>query len=192
METSASLLERLRDAPTSSIWQRMVDIYTPLLRGWLGRHQLQSPDQDDLIQEVMTVVVAEIPKFHYDPQRGTFRGWLRTILANRLRAFWRGHRRTPTPAEDTFEELLEQLADPQSEVTSGFNDLYDEIVLKRLLEQIKPEFEEKTWQAFHRVALDEANPAAVAEELGMSVGAVYIAKSRVMRRLQQEKKGLLD
>src|SRR3989442_1473457 len=88
-ETSTSLLEQLRTLPTPASWQRLVDLYTPLIRTWLDRYKIQEQDQDDLVQDVMTALITEMPKFQYDPQHGSFRGWLRTILVNRLRMFWR-------------------------------------------------------------------------------------------------------
>src|SRR5712671_2205965 len=93
-ETSFSLLNRLRTQPDAESWRRLVDLYTPLIQGWLRRHAVPAADADDLTQEVMSVVVRELPQFKHNQQRGAFRNWLRTITVNRLRVLWRSrHRR---------------------------------------------------------------------------------------------------
>jgi RNA polymerase sigma-70 factor (ECF subfamily) len=192
-ETSATLLERLRDPADAGAWHRLVQLYTPLLAGWLRRHALQPPDVDDLVQEVLAVVVRELPGFRHNQRRGAFRHWLRTILANRLREFWRAQRARPlaTGASD-FLRRLEQLEDPDSGLSRLWDEEHDRQVAARLLRLIEPEFTPTTWQAFRRVALEGAAPEAVAAELGLTVNAVFIAKSRVLQRLRRETRGLFD
>jgi RNA polymerase sigma factor (sigma-70 family) len=192
-ETSLSLLQRLRHAPDPGSWQRLVDLYTPLLRDWLRRASLQAQDVDDLVQEVFSVLVKELPRFDYEPERGRFRGWLRTIMANRLRAFYRLRQSRPmaTGGSD-FAQMAAQLEDPHSELSQLWNQEHDQHVWRRLVELIKPDFESTTWDAFQRVTVEGVKPAQAAKELGISVNAVFIAKSRVMRRLRQEMKGLSD
>lgn len=192
-ETSPSLLERLRATPDSIAWQRLVEVYTPLIHGWLRRHAVPPQDAEDLVQEVFSVVVRELPRFHYDPERGSFRSWLRAVTVNRLLAFWRSRRGHPAAVGGSDPAaLLEQLADPRSDLNRLWDQEHDRHVARRLLELIQPEFEPTTWQAFQRTALDGVKPALVAAELGVSVNAVFIAKSRVLRRLRQELRGLID
>src|SRR5882724_7080011 len=100
-DTSASLLERLQAQPDAASWERLVELYTPLLRGWLRRNEVQPEDVDDLVQEVMEVLVRELPQFHYQQERGSFRGWLRTITVNRLRMFWRSRQSRPLVTGDS-------------------------------------------------------------------------------------------
>lgn len=192
-ETSLSLLERLRHNPDSGSWQRLVDLYTPLLRDWLRRATLQAQDVDDLVQEVFGVLVKELPGFEYERERGKFRGWLRTIMANRLRAFYRARQSRPMTAGDSdYGRMADQLEDPHSDLSRLWNQEHDQHICRRLLELIKPDFESTTWQAFKRQTIDGVKPADAAKELGISINAVFIAKSRVMRRLRQEIKGLSD
>jgi len=192
-ETSLSLLQRLREKPDPGSWQRFVDLYTPLLRDWLRRGSVQPQDVEDLLQDVFSVLVKELPRFAYEPERGRFRGWLRAILANRMRAFHRSRHSQPiaTGASD-FVQMAEQLEDPHSDLSQLWNREHDRHVSRRLLELIKPEFKSTSWQAFQRLTLDGVKPAEVAKELGISLNAVFIAKSRVMRRLRQEMQGLSD
>jgi RNA polymerase sigma-70 factor (ECF subfamily) len=192
-ETSASLLDRLRLDPDAASWQRLVDLYTPLIRGWLRRHALPHQDTDDVVQEVLTVVVRKLPQFERQPRTGAFRRWLRSITVNCLRDFWRTGRHRPRATGDSdFLQILDQLEDPNSALSHQWDVEHDRHIAHRLLEMIRPDFEAKTWQAFRRVALDGASPDQAAAELGLSVNAVFIAKSRVLGRLREEGKGLLD
>src|SRR5437868_4218271 len=129
-DTSASLLERLRGHPDPASWQRLVDLYTPLIHHWLRRHNLQPPDAEDLAQEVLTALVAELPRFHYDRTRGSFRAWLRVITVNRLRGFWRAQRGRPTATGDRafHERILDQLADPHSDLSRLWDQEHDQFV----------------------------------------------------------------
>ena len=193
METSISLLDTLKGNVDDEAWQRLVQIYSPLIRGWLRRHSTAEHDLDDLVQEVLTVVVRRLPEFERQPRVGAFRCWLRTITVNCLRDFWRAKRIRPqaTGGSD-FQQILDQLADSESDMSRIWDEEHDRIVTERLLEIIKPNFNEKTWQAFKAVAMDDETPTDVAERLGMSVNAVFIAKSRVLSRLRQEGRGLVD
>src|SRR6516162_2310619 len=175
-ETSFNLLERLREGPNDTAWQRMVDLYTPLIRNWLRRYSLQDQDADDLVQDVLAVVVRKLPEFQKKPQIGAFRRWLRSITVNCLREFWRSQRFHPKAAgNEVFAGVLDQLEDPESAMSKIWDQEHDEYVTRRLLVLIRPRFEAKTWQAFQRVALEGASVDQVSEELGLSVNAVFIA-----------------
>jgi RNA polymerase sigma-70 factor (ECF subfamily) len=192
-DTSASLLDRLRKAPGSSEWQRFVDLYSPLIRGWLRRHSLAPHDSDDVVQEVMTVIVRKLPAFQKEPRTGAFRGWLRSITVNCVREFW--HRRcgkAGTVASADVDKVLNELEDPASDLSGLWDREHDRHVMQQLLEMIRPNFEANTWKAFCRVALDGLSATETAAELGMTVNAVFIAKSRVMTQLRQEAQGLVD
>lgn len=192
-ETSASLLERVRTQPDAASWKRLVDLYTPLLEGWLRRNGVTHNDVDDLVQEVMETLVREIPNFHYDPERGSFRAWLRTITVNRLRMFWRSRRTTPLATGDSdFAKKLDELEDPDSALTRLWDQEHDRHVVHRLLEMIEPEFEAITWKAFRKVALEAIKAPTVASELGISINTVYLARYRVLHRLRQEMHGLAE
>jgi RNA polymerase sigma-70 factor (ECF subfamily) len=190
-ETPYSLLERLREKPDGVSWKRLVDLYTPLIERWL-RQQAVSPDEiDDFVQEVMGVVVREMAEFRHSNRKGAFRRWLRTITVNRLRGYWRSKpRKVLAAGRVEIEFQLTQLEDPTSALSRLWDKEHDEFVARRLLELLEPEFTASTWQAFRRQVMDEMKPAQVAKELGLTTNAVLIAKSRVLRRLRQEIKGL--
>jgi RNA polymerase sigma factor (sigma-70 family) len=191
--TSASLLDRVKRDPQSAAWQRLVEIYEPLIRGWLRRHNLVESDADDLLQEVMTVVVRRIPEFEHNGRVGAFRTWLKSITANCLRDHWRSGRRRPTATGNSdFQELLAQLEDPTSGLSTSWDQEHDRHVARKLLQMLRGDFEPTTWQAFQRTALEGAAAAEAAHELGLTTNAVFIAKSRVLARLRQEAAGLLE
>jgi RNA polymerase sigma-70 factor (ECF subfamily) len=192
-ETSISLLERLRLHPDAPSWQRLVDLYTPLIRSWLLRHSLQASDVDDLVQEVMSVLVRELPSFQHERRTGAFRRWLRGITVNRLRVFWRGgHGGPPAVGGTDFGQVLDQLEDPDSSASREWDLEHDRHIARRLLEMIEPDFGPATWLAFRLLVLEGKPTAAVASELGVTPNAVRIAKSRVLTRLRQEMRGLVE
>jgi RNA polymerase sigma-70 factor, ECF subfamily len=192
METSASLLERLRTAPDEAAWRRLDDLYRPLIRRWLLRDPFLRQEADDIVQEVMSVLVRELPSFRRR-RNGSFRRWLRTITAHRLAAFYRSHKIRPVALGCPLEESpLAQLADPNSELSRQWDREHNRYVLNRLMELIAPLFEPATLAAFRRIALDGIAPARAAKELGLSLNAVLIAKSRVLSRLRQEAEELID
>jgi RNA polymerase sigma-70 factor (ECF subfamily) len=191
--TPISLLERLRLRPDPASWQRLVDLYAPLLRNWLERYSVPHADADDLVQEVLSVLVRELADFQHDLRRGAFRRWLRTILVNRLHAFWRTRRSASVgaggPAGD---ELLGRLEDPSDDLARLWDLEHDRYVLRRLIGLLETEFEPTTWAAFRLVALEGRSNAEAAAALGLSVNAVRIARSRVLTRMRQEAEGIID
>lgn len=192
-QTPQSLLERLRLQPDADAWKRLVDLYTPLLQSQFRQHQVPAADADDLVQDVLAVVVRELPKFKHNRQRGAFRRWLRTIALNRLRGFWRD-RQTDARFGSSAEaaSLLQQVPDPASDPDEQWEREHDQFIVRRALELMKPEFTPSTWQAFRRLVIDGARPAEVAAELGLTAHAAVLAKFRVLRRLRRELDGLID
>jgi RNA polymerase sigma factor (sigma-70 family) len=192
-ETSLSLLSRLQKSPESGSWNRINDLYAPLLRTWLRRYDVQPSDTDDLVQEVLLAVANDVGNFKHAGRPGAFRAWLKRILVNRLRKCWRARGRRPQAQGDSdLAARLAQLDDPTSELSRIWDRDHDQHVLRQLMALAEPHFEPATWTAFSRVALDGAQPDEVAEELGISRNAVIISKCRVLSRLRQESDGLID
>lgn len=190
--TSATLLERLRDARDADAWGRLVELYTPLIRGWAERLNVRGADADDLVQEVMAVVVRRFPEFVHPEKPGAFRGWLRAIAANCARTMWKSRKVHPNaPGGTDFGSYLARLEDPTDDFARAWEREHDLHVTRRLLDRIKGDFEERTWKIFARFVLDGLSAEAVAAETGTTPNAVYIAKSRVLSRLRQEAGGLL-
>ena len=192
-ETSLSLLDRLRDPEQPAAWQQLLDIYTRLMHNWLRKANLQQSDSDDLVQEVLAVVVRKVPEFRHDGQTGSFRAWLRAITTNRLRDFWRARPSgTAQAGPDELARMLTELEDPHSGLSRLWDEEHDRYVLDRLMERIEPEFKATTWAAFRGHVIEGRPVDDVARELGVSPNVVFIAKSRVLQRLRDEARGLVD
>ncbi|PQO44104.1 RNA polymerase sigma factor [Blastopirellula marina] len=193
MDTSVSFLNLLQLVSDDEAWNRLVGLYSPLIRGWLRRFGAATDDIDDVVQEVLTVVFRRFPEFQRQPRAGAFRSWLRTITANCLRDHWRkSNRRAAAVGGSDFGEMVAQLEDPQSGMSRLWNREHDQYVIQYLLEEVRPNFTAQTWRAFQRFALDGRSADEVSQELGISVNAVFIAKSRVMSSLRKQGAGLID
>jgi RNA polymerase sigma-70 factor, ECF subfamily len=191
METSVSLLDRLAGQPTDDDWRQLLDLYQPLLRAWMARAGVAAPDADDLIQEVLLVVFQEVGAFERRGP-GAFRAWLRTILANRLRGYFRARDHRPVATGDSsFLRSLDELESPESDLSRQWDRDHDEYVAASLLRRVQGDFTPVTWQAFRRHILESEPAQRVAEELGISLNSVLLAKSRVLKRLREEMTGFL-
>ena len=182
--TSASLLERLQQTGEQVAWERFVQLYTPVLFAWARRLGLQGEDAADLVQEVFALLVRKLPEFRYD--RGKkFRGWLYAVTRNKLREAKR-RPTVPVVAADLAEQAGPQNGDFLAEAE------YRQYVTNRALQLMQADFQPATWRAFwEHVGVGRPAPE-VAAEMGLTVGAVYAAKTRVLARLQAELRGLLD
>ena len=191
-ETRQSLLLRAQTGKRNA-WKDLTDLYRPLILGWLNRQGVPPRDLEDLSQEVLISVVKHLPSFQHSGHRGAFRSWLRTIVCRRTADYWRAiDGGSQASGGSGAIAALQLVADPDSELNRQWDAEHDSYVLRRLLDLVEEEFEPLTLQAFRRLALDGASGAEVAQELGMSVAAVYVAKSRVLQRIRQEAEGLID
>jgi RNA polymerase sigma-70 factor (ECF subfamily) len=181
------LLARVQ-ADEPSAWNRLVDLYAPLVLYWCRGKGLQDQDVADVFQEVFQAVVAHVSSFHRDRPGDTFRGWLRRITQNKLRDHFRKSTREARGAGgSSAQERLAQLPEPQPvDDDLAPDDEGERCLFARALELIREEFAERTWAAFWRTAVDGRPAKDVAADLSMSPGAVRVAKSRVLHRLRQE------
>jgi RNA polymerase sigma-70 factor (ECF subfamily) len=184
--TSLTLLERLRDCQDSGAWQVLLDLYTPLLRRWLRAPGLQAADVEDLTQEVLTVLAQKMPDFVHNEHKGAFRHWLKAITVNKLGDFLRADARWPQEAPGEQSRWLAELEDSSSNLSREWDRQHDQHIVRRLLDVLKPDFTPTTWEDFRLRVLENQPTAAVAQQLGLSVNAVVIAKSRVLARFRQE------
>lgn len=183
--TRSSLLVRLRDSRDAQAWSEFVDLYAPLVYRFGCKQGLQDADAADLAQDTLRAVAGAIGKFEDDPRHGSFRGWLFTIVRNRLSDFLAKRSRHERGSGDTaMLDRLEQEPDRQAELSKEWDLVHERQLLLTASERIRGQFEEKTWQAFWRTTVDGASGKDVAGALDMTVAAVYLAKSRVMARLK--------
>jgi RNA polymerase sigma-70 factor (ECF subfamily) len=185
--TSLSLLEHLRRPDDQAAWNRFVDLYAPLLYYWARQTGLQNADAADLVQEVLHLLVNKLPEFEYDRQR-SFRAWLRTVTLNKWRE---AQRKRQIAVAAGGSQALPEPAVPDT-AQAFWETEYRQMLAARALEIMRAEFEPATWQACWETVVSGRPAAEVASELGLTTNAVYLARSRVLRRLRCELQGLLD
>jgi RNA polymerase sigma-70 factor (ECF subfamily) len=183
--TRQSLLVRLKDPRDGQAWTEFVAIYTPLIDRLAKARGLQPADAADLAQEIFRAVAGAIDRYDPDPARGSFRGWLFKIARNLMINLMAARRVRPQATGDSdVHEMLERVPAPDGAETAFFDAEYRRRLLLWAAEQVRGEFRKSTWQAFWLTAVEGQDPKAAAQVSGISVGAVYIAKSRVMARLK--------
>ena len=185
IDTSTSLLARLRSGEETQAWSRFVKLYTPVLFYWVRRQGVPPDDAADLVQEVFAVLVAKLPTFQYDRKR-SFGVWLRTITTNKCRDYFRRRNVRPTATGAFVDGETSDHAELFSETE------YQQRLARRALEVMQSEFETTTWRACWESVVSGKPAVEVARELEISVNAVYVAKSRVLRHLREELDGLWE
>lgn len=185
--TPASLLERLRLPNSERHWDQFVELYTPLLFFWARRMGLGQEDAADLVQDVFVVLSRELPGFRYNKGQ-RFRGWLWTVTLNLCR-----QRRRSAAARPSLEAVSDLSEYPQEDWVPEFDEAeYRAYLVQRTLKLMQAEFSPPMWQACWETVMNAKPAADVAKDLGITVNAVYLAKSRVLRRLRTILDGLLD
>ena len=190
--TQPTLLVRIRDAHDQEAWGRFVDLYAPLVYGFLRKRGLQDADAADLTQDVLRRVAAAAQRLEYDERKGSFRGWLFTIVQNRLTDHWRHeavreHGTGDTNAQQQLNEHPQATLDASNEWDAD----YHRQLFQYAVGVVKQDFSEDTWRAFWKTAVEGQSGKEVAEKLGLTIAAVYLAKGRVMSRLKQQIKLLV-
>jgi RNA polymerase sigma-70 factor (ECF subfamily) len=192
-DTRASLLLRIRNPRDEQSWVEFAAIYEPLVYRLARQKGFQDADAQELTQEVLLAVANAIERWVPDPQRGSFRGWLFRIARNLMVNFLARERRHPHGVGDTdFARWLKDQPAPDGEESAHFEREYRREVFRWAAEQIRGEFHSATWQAFWGTCVDGRGIPEVAKSLDMSVGKVYVARSRVMTRLREKIQRTMD
>jgi RNA polymerase sigma factor (sigma-70 family) len=185
--TRPSLLVRLRNLQDQRSWEEFYAIYRPLIYRMARSQGFQDADAWELTQEVFLVVASAIQRWDPDPEKGSFRGWLFRIARNLMINWLAYRRRHPAGAGNSdMRQLLAEQPDPHSEDSAIFDREYKRQAFAWAAEQIRNQFREVTWQAFWLTSVENQPVAEVAHKMGISAGAVYIARSRVMSRLKNK------
>jgi RNA polymerase sigma-70 factor (ECF subfamily) len=184
--TRASLLLQLRDGANHGAWQEFVRLYSPVVYGYARKRGLQDADAADLMQDVMRSVSAAIGRLDYDRSRGTFRGWLFTITRNKVFNFLSARRIRPQGSGDTTTNRLLAEHPDDAEAADDWEIEYQRRLASLAMERVRGEFQEKTWRAFWMTAVEGQEVPEVSRLVGLSSGAIYVAKSRVLARLKEE------
>jgi len=186
--TRPSLLLRVRDAGDVEAWRTFVSIYAPIVHQFNRRHGLQDADAADRTQEVLSEVARAIRSFEYDPTRGRFRDWLLTIARRVLYRF--KARQARRQEQGCAAEALETVEDDGAD--AEWNDAFNARVLRVALQRIQPCFEPATWRAFELVWIESRSAAETAQELSLRIEQIYLAKSRVLKRLSEEVREIVE
>jgi RNA polymerase sigma-70 factor (ECF subfamily) len=182
--TSRTLLDRVR-ARDAEAWERLVHLYAPLVIHWCRHAGVPPQDVADLVPEVFQAVAGHVAAFRKEREGDTFRGWLRRITQNKTRDYFR-RRRHDVRATGGTDRQMRLAGVPDAPPDDASAEDAELGLLRRVLDDVRGAFEPHTWEAFWRTAIDGRAAPDVAAELGMSPGAVRVAKSRVLQRLREE------
>jgi RNA polymerase sigma-70 factor (ECF subfamily) len=186
--TRPSLIGRLRDRHDRAVWAEFVELYAPVVFGFARKRGLQEADAADLTQDVLRSVAGAITRFEYVPARGGFRAWLFHITRNHLYSFRRRSLRAArlTASPPGVQPIpLDDIPAVEDDLEAIWEEEWRRELFARACDSARRLVEPTTWEAFHRTAVLGQPGQLVAEELGLSVAAVYLAKSRVLARLRQ-------
>jgi RNA polymerase sigma factor (sigma-70 family) len=186
--TRITLLNRIRDVADSEAWAEFATLYGPVVYGFARKRGLQDADASDLVQDVLRSVARNAGKLEYDPKRGTFRGWLYTVARNKIFNFLNSQRNRARGVGDdgSDHDRLDSLADKRDDQEAIWELEYQRRLSTLAMDSVKHEFQPATWRAFWATAVDGKSAADIGKELGMTSGAVYVAKSRVLARLREK------
>jgi RNA polymerase sigma factor (sigma-70 family) len=188
--TQRSLIFRLRDRDDAAAWAEFVSLYEPLIYRLARRKGLQDADARDLGQEVFRAVARSVDR--WDPERGGFRAWLSQICRNLVINFLTRRREPRGSGATSVQELLEARPAADPDATALFEAEYRRHLFHWATGKVRGDVAPTTWQAFWRTAIEGRPPSEIAAELGLSVGAVYVARSRVLARLRRQVEELGD
>jgi RNA polymerase sigma-70 factor (ECF subfamily) len=185
------LLIQIRDGSNQVAWAEFVDLYGPVVYGFARKRGLQDADAADLMQDVLRSVSSAIGRLDYDRKQGTFRGWLFTITRNKVFNFLSARRIRPQGSGDsTTNRLLAEEPDGSGDGQDAWELEYQRRLASLAMDRVKSEFQENTWRAFWLTAVEGVSAADAGQQVKMSPGAIYVAKSRVLARLREEVEAL--
>jgi RNA polymerase sigma factor (sigma-70 family) len=182
--TRASLLLRLRDPKDHDAWVEFVSLYEPVVYCVLRRSGLQDADALEMLQELFLAVNRNIGRWEHGAERGSFRGWLRRVTRNLVVSWVRRQKRQVTTSSLDLDTLLESQPAIDGPETDEFDRELRRALFHLASEQVRGEVRPQTWQAFWEVAVAGISVAEAASKLGMTAGAVYVAKCRIIARLR--------
>ncbi|MEZ6139504.1 MAG: sigma-70 family RNA polymerase sigma factor [Zavarzinella sp.] len=184
--TRHSLLLRLRNPADNRAWDEFVEIYSTIIYSFARKRGLQDADAADVMQEVMRSVARSVGQLNYDREKGTFRGWLYSITRNKVYNHLESTRRKVRGSGDSaVQQRLESIPNEVDDHTD-WDQEYEQRLFHWAAARVKQEFRTNTWEAFWQTAVEGKDSSEVGQKLGLSPGAVYVAKSRVLSRIRQE------
>jgi RNA polymerase sigma-70 factor (ECF subfamily) len=184
-DTRTSLVFRVRNPQDAEAWREFLRLYGPLIYRYGRRHGLQDADAVDFMQRVLLAVSGAIRRLEYDSQRGLFRGWLFAVVRQQFTHWLReGQRwRNGLAAAEMAHQLNQP---PDQETQAAWDEDFQAQLLRFAADNVRRLVNERHWDAFWRTAVENQKAPAVAAQLGMSIGAVYTARSRILQRIRDE------
>lgn len=183
-ETRITLIQRLQYGGDDAAWLEFATIYRPVIVRLALRRQLQPADAEDLAQQVLLAVSRNIHKWKYDSARARFRTWLQTVIRNAaMNALSRKPRDQAAGGTTAVQQLSQH---PVREELNWFDTEWRQETFRWAAAQVRAEFEPETWTAFWETAVVGASAKDAAQKIGKTIGAVYIARTRVMQRIKQK------
>lgn len=183
--TRPSLLVCLRDPDNGRAWSQFVAIYSPLVYRFARRHGLQETDAADVTQEVFYTVARNIRQFDYDREKGSFHGWLIAVARSKLQNFINKRQGKNQGIGGTEALSLFEHQPSRDDEDAFLEQEHRRCLFDWAVGQIRGGFQESTWQAFWQTTMEGKDSKSVADLLGITVGAVYIARSRVLSKLKE-------
>jgi RNA polymerase sigma factor (sigma-70 family) len=186
LDTRATLLGRLRTTPDDpDVWSEFVDIYGRVILRWCHRWGVQSSDAEDVVQNVLLSLATRMRDFEYDPGR-SFRAWLKTVALHELQHYVAKQRKAVQGSgADAFADRLETI-EAREDLVRRLEDAFDQELLQQAAARVRLRVDPRSWEAFHCLAIQGLSGAEAARRLGMEVGTVFVARSRVQRLLRDE------
>ncbi len=182
--TQVSLLMRVRNTDDREAWSAFVERYSPMIVSWCNRFGLQTSDAEDVAQQVLLRLTRRMQSFNYDPEKGSFRGYLRTLTRYAINDALDD--RGPVGSGDTEQNQALYTIEARSDLLDKLDESFDDELLAEALNRIQHRVEPTTWQAFELTALREMAPVDAAAELEISMASIYKSKSRVLQMLRDE------
>jgi RNA polymerase sigma factor (sigma-70 family) len=184
--TSPTLLGRLREEPTDqAAWHEFVDRYGRKVYAWCRQWGLQEADAEDVTQDVLVDLARQMRDFDYRPS-GSFRAWLRTVAQRTWCDLLSARRAATTGSGDSAVLHLLHSVEARDDLLRHLAEECDRELLDEAMRRVRPRVEPRTWDAFQLTALERLAGAEVAARLALQVAAVFKAKSRVQKMLQDE------
>lgn len=185
-DTKLSLLALAADHDALA-WNKIVELYSPLILTWCRRHGLSEADGQDVAQDVFVTLAKSLPEFSKTREGDSFRAWLATITRTRISDFYRRRAKSPVAyGGSTAQQLLQEAPEVDEAASFEISESDRKVVLHRALEVIRGDFDETTWKAFWGTTVDGKDATTLSLEIGVSSNAVRKSKARVLKRLREE------
>ena len=185
-ETRPSLLLRVRDPADQAAWREFTEIYRPVIVRLALQKGMQAADAEDVAQEVLAAVAKAVEQREHDPERAKFRTWLHRVASNAILDAVTRRRPDRGSGNSALQTALDRHEAPGGPDSDLLRLEYRREVFRWAARQVRAEFRQDTWDAFRLTAIEGRSIAAVAKELAKDTGAIYAARSRIMRRIQEK------